>query len=111
MISVTDRNVLAAIHRLAVGEVGLEQFEDEFISGTWERSSALVAAVTSILAESSGNVADDVAIRQLRSLAATNNVTLTRDDWVTIGVVPAMSSVTVNTTVSPTTPVGVGSHS
>jgi hypothetical protein len=65
---VSDQEILALVRLLVNGMLPLESFEDAFLTATWDNNSQLVREVTAILAESSGNAGDDVAMDRLRSL-------------------------------------------
>jgi hypothetical protein len=107
MSVVDDRDVVIAIRRLVEGQLTVDAFENQFVAAMWDQTDTpLVRAVTMILAESSGNVGDDVAVEQLRALV--ENVTLVSNDWITVG---SANGVTVSTTMtSSTIPAGAGSH-
>src|SRR5437016_3301649 len=66
----TDADVLAHIWRTVQGELTFDAFEDWFVTEAMDGQSNLRLEVAGILAESAGNVPDEVAIRQLAALAS-----------------------------------------
>lgn len=65
---VTDSDVFRQIFAVLQGELTVSDFEDWFLLESLDEDTPLVRRVSAILAESAGNVPDDVTIRELAAL-------------------------------------------
>lgn len=64
----TDADVLNRLRLLVNGRTSLDEFEDWFVEDELEQDTPLQRQVAAVLAESAGNVEDEVAVRELASL-------------------------------------------
>jgi len=64
----TDIDVLNRLRLLVNGRTSLDEFEDWFLEHDLEADTNLQRQVAAVLAESAGNVEDEVAIRELATL-------------------------------------------
>lgn len=64
----TDSEVLTHVGGLIQGQLTLSEFENWFLLEALDGDTPLIRRVSAILAESAGNVSDDVVTRQLRAL-------------------------------------------
>lgn len=81
----TDSDVLTRLSEVVRGATSLEAFEDWFVEQTWDdedaTESVLIRSVTGILAESAGNVPDEIATTQLAALLLPVTEWIDGSDW------------------------------